>query len=193
MLHSTHSSHSLHRSFIEEIKEELSFKRIFGIGFNHEGNLSLYNKKTLSWILSRKKSIEKSTHGFVEPQRRILKFLTQFYTFKKFQRRLLSSYTIFFSFYPLYKISLEFHLKVFVNVHAFLLPLFFQRSARLLESSERVWAKEIICRSNLIVFKFSPVWDLLRFAFSLASYFFSFQPIAQKKNIKPKQKHQTDD
>jgi hypothetical protein len=33
---------------------------------------------------------------FNEPQWQILEFLTQFYTFKKFQRRLLSSYTIFF-------------------------------------------------------------------------------------------------
>lgn len=51
-------------------------------------------KRKKKEIFMRRKSIE-SMKGFIEPQWQILKFLTQFYTFKKFERRLLSSCTKF--------------------------------------------------------------------------------------------------
>lgn len=61
--------------------------------------LFLQNRKSRmgkkDFFVRRKVSRNIYREKFNEPQWQILKFLTQFYTFKKFQRRLLSSYTIF--------------------------------------------------------------------------------------------------
>ena len=117
---------------------------------------------------ARKKSIGIRSARFVEPQWQILKFLTQFYTFKKFQSS---------SAFIVHKIS--FCRYLCFDVHASLnVPRFisFQPFAKLSESpsefEERKKEKNI-CRSNLIVCKWLRLYGKFS-AFCFWSWRFSF-------------------